>query len=142
MADTNAVPVVEAAPARIQEANTFDQALDQRRRAQASEGSLPTGLMHLGELALRISGRMGGGGAMPLSVNAGSANAGSVGAGAPTAAPASQKVPQGGNASGDDLIDRAKKLIDGSFGYAVLTAQLVRGANQLATGLMTLLRST
>jgi hypothetical protein len=40
------------------------------------------------------------------------------------------------------MTTRALALIDRSFGYAVLTQQLVRGANQLATGLNTLLRST
>lgn len=40
------------------------------------------------------------------------------------------------------IFTRAKNLIDSSFGYAVLTQQIVRGANQAASGLTTLMRSS
>ena len=129
------IPAAGAPPtAPVQEPNTFDQALDQRRRAQATEGTIPAGLVELGEKALRISTDMHGTGqnVAPLASDVPST------ALAPKAGPADPaKQP-----SGDDLISRAKQLIDSSFGYAVLTQQVVRGANQVASGMMTLLRST
>jgi hypothetical protein len=121
-------------PVPVQEPNTFDQALDQRRRAQSAEGTIPAGLVDLGEKALRISDHMHGTGqsvAPPASDVPGRAMS------SHSAAAGQAKQP-----SGDELMTRAKQLIDSSFGYAVLTQQVVRGANQLASGMMTLLRST
>jgi len=118
----------------VQEPSTFDQALDQRRRAQAAEGAIPAGLVELGEKALRISDRMRGTGQSLLPLASDVPSKVTMGK---SGATGSSKVP-----SGDDLIARAKQLIDSSFGYAVLTQQVVRGANQVASGMMTLLRST
>jgi hypothetical protein len=121
---------VQSAPARIPEINTFDQALDQRRRAQAADASIPKGLWDLGDMALRIGHeRSGATNFMPL-------NSQGHALGSPT------QVQQAGTPNGGDMTARALALIDRSFGYAVLTQQLVRGANQVATGLNTLLRST
>ena len=119
---------VQAAPARVPEVSTFDQALDQRQRAQAADASIPQGLWDLGEMALRIGHwRSDTRSFAPL--DSGVATAGS-------------RTQQAGTPSGEDMTKRAMALIDQSFGYAVLTQQLVRGANQVAQGLNTLLRST
>lgn len=118
-------------PVPVQQPNTFDQALDQRRRAQATEGTIPAGLVDLGEKALRISDHMQG------TAQSVPAVAFDVPGPSKTAAASQTKPP-----SGEDLISRAKQLIDSSFGYAVLTQQVIRGANQVASGMMTLLRST
>jgi hypothetical protein len=121
---------VQAAPARVPEVNTFDQALDQRRRAQAADASIPKGLWDLGEMALRIGHeRSGMTGFTPFDSSVPSAGS-------------RTPIQQTGAPSGEDMTTRALALIDRSFGYAVLTQQLVRGANQVATGLNTLLRST
>lgn len=127
-------PAVAAAggvtPAPAQEVRTFDQALEQRQQAQAAAGAIPAGLWHLGETTLRISGQMQFN--LPRLTQSGF-NTLPNGSGQAAANP---------NASGDDMFARAKYLIDSSFGYAVLTQQLVRGANQAASGLTTLMRSS
>jgi hypothetical protein len=107
--------------------STFDQALDQRRRAAASDFSMPKEIWDLGQMALRLSDRM------RVELPAGAPPR------AETRAPTTP--PAGTEAKADDMISRAQQLIDRSFGFAVLTQQLVRGANQVASGLMTLLRS-
>ena len=120
--------VTDIPQVRAEGINTFDQALDQRRRADASGLSIPNELWDLGDLALRLSDR--------LRIEA------------PVSAPPGPEAPSAVTYSApidgpkaDNVLDRAVQLIDRSFGFAVLTQQLVRSANQVANGLMTLLRS-
>ena len=123
---------VQAAPARIPEVNTFDQALDQRRRAQAADASIPQGLWDLGKMALNIGHWRSGTRAMPFESNISSF-------GSQTRAHQTQAHQTG---AGEDMTARAMALIDQTFGYAVMTQQMVRAANQVASGINTLMRST
>jgi hypothetical protein len=134
-----ATPPLSAAslsPSSSPEIRTFDQALEQRLQSRLSAGAIPQGLWQLGENALRISDRMHGD--LPVISSAKPGNdAGAMAKEGDVASTGSDSI-----TDSQSIFTRAKNLIDSSFGYAVLTQQIVRGANQAASGLTTLMRSS
>ncbi len=124
---------IQAPSARAPEITTFDQALDQRRRTQATEGSMVNELKQLSEMVLRGPTNMRS--ELPSSLLSGSAF--------PSTTAKAETAAYGNKASGEDPAFRSiLQTMKSYFNHAALSHLLMSGLNRLVSGVTTLLRST
>jgi hypothetical protein len=124
---------IQAPSARVPEMSTFDQALDQRRRTQATEGSLANELKQLSEIVLR--GPTDKRAELPSSLLSGPSF--------PSTTAKAETAAHGNKASGEDPAFRSiLQTMESYFNHATVSHLLMRSLNQLVSGVTTLLRST